>query len=137
ELHDKFDEQFEVLKGGDIREQYGINQWLERPQIVTSLDLAKRNEILPGLRQVRWDLVIVDEAHRLSWTPPSRKTARYALGELLRDISEHDNLIKRSSFGCRTPAAWPAAIRRASSFVSSLAADRRLGLRVLTSDRCV
>src|SRR5262249_9516679 len=89
ELRDKFDEQFEVLKGGDIREQYGINQWLERPQIVTSLDLAKRNEILPGLRQVRWDLVIVDEAHRLSWTPPSRKTARYALGELLRDISDH------------------------------------------------
>jgi SNF2 family DNA or RNA helicase len=89
ELRDKFDEQFEVLKGGDIREQYGINQWLERPQIVNSLDLAKRNEILPGLRQVRWDLVIVDEAHRLSWTPPSRKTARYALGELLRDISDH------------------------------------------------
>jgi superfamily II DNA or RNA helicase len=89
ELRDKFDEQFEVLKGGDIREQYGINQWLERPQIVTSLDLAKRNEILPGLRQVRWDLVIVDEAHRLSWSPPSRKTARYALGELLRDISDH------------------------------------------------
>jgi SNF2 family DNA or RNA helicase len=89
ELRDKFDEQFEVLKGGDIREQYGINQWLERPQIVTSLDLAKRNEILPGLRQVGWDLVIADEAHRLSWTPPSRKTARYALGELLRDISDH------------------------------------------------
>lgn len=89
ELRDKFDEQFEVLKGGDIREQYGINQWLERPQVVTSLDLAKRNEILPGLRQVHWDLVIVDEAHRLSWTPPSRKTARYALGELLRDISDH------------------------------------------------
>jgi SNF2-related domain len=57
ELRDKFDEQFEVLKGGDIREQYGINQWLERPQIVTSLDLAKRTEILPGLRQVRWDVV--------------------------------------------------------------------------------
>jgi len=89
ELRDKFDEQFEVLKGPDLREQYGINQWLERTQIVTSLDLAKRTEILPGLRQVHWDLVIVDEAHRLSWTPPSRKTSRYALGELLRDISDH------------------------------------------------
>jgi len=89
ELRDKFDEQFEVLKGSDIREQYGINQWLERTQIVTSLDLAKRTEILPGLRQVHWDLIIVDEAHRLSWSPPSKKTARYALGELLRDISDH------------------------------------------------
>jgi len=41
--------------------------------------------VLPGLRQVKWDLAIVDEAHRMSWTPPARKTARYALGELLRD----------------------------------------------------
>src|SRR5262249_217899 len=32
---------------------------------------------------------IVDEAHRMSWTPPARKTARYALGELLRDSSDH------------------------------------------------
>jgi len=36
-------------------------------------------------------MVIVDEAHRMSWTPPSKKTARYALGELLRDSS--DNLL--------------------------------------------
>jgi len=89
ELKEKFDEAFEVLKGNSIREQYGVNQWLERKKIITSLDLAKRSEILPGLKQVHWDLVIVDEAHRMSWTPPARKTARYALGELLRDTSDH------------------------------------------------
>jgi superfamily II DNA or RNA helicase len=89
ELKEKFNEKFIVLKGGDIKEQYGVNQWLEQKKIITSLDLAKRTDILPGLRQVRWDLVIVDEAHRMSWTPPSRKTARYALGELLRDTSDH------------------------------------------------
>jgi superfamily II DNA or RNA helicase len=33
--------------------------------------------------------VIVDEAHRMSWSPPARKTARYALGELLRDTTDH------------------------------------------------
>jgi superfamily II DNA or RNA helicase len=89
ELKEKFDEKFLVLKGGDIREQFGVNQWLEQKKVITSLDLAKRTEILPGLRQVHWDLVIVDEAHRMSWTPPARKTARYALGELLRDTSDH------------------------------------------------
>jgi superfamily II DNA or RNA helicase len=89
ELKEKFDEKFIVLKGGDIREQFGINQWLENRQIITSLDLAKRETILPGLRQVQWDLVIVDEAHRMSWSPPTRKTERYALGELLRDHSDH------------------------------------------------
>ena len=72
-----------------IRDQYGLNQWIEKKQVITSLDLAKRENILPGLKQVRWDLVIVDEAHRMSWSPPSRKTARYALGELLRDSSDH------------------------------------------------
>jgi superfamily II DNA or RNA helicase len=89
ELAEKFDEKFLVLKGGDVREQFGVNQWLEQRQILTSLDLAKRTEILPGLRQVRWDLVIIDEAHRMSWTPPAKKTARYALGELLRDTTDH------------------------------------------------
>src|SRR6516225_8659198 len=89
ELKEKFDEKFFVIKGDDIRDQFGVNQWLEQKQLVTSLDLAKRAEILPGLRQVHWDLVIVDEAHRLSWSPPARKTARYALGELLRDSADH------------------------------------------------
>lgn len=76
ELKEKFDEKFLVVKGSNIRDQFGVNQWLEQKQVLTSLDLAKREDILPGLRQVHWDLVIVDEAHRLSWTPPSRKTAR-------------------------------------------------------------
>ena len=89
ELKEKFDEKFLVVKGSNIRDQFGVNQWLEQNQVLTSLDLAKREDILPGLRQVHWDLVIVDEAHRMSWTPPSRKTARYALGELLRDTADH------------------------------------------------
>ncbi|MGH8542933.1 MAG: helicase-related protein [Gammaproteobacteria bacterium] len=89
ELREKFDEKFVVLRGGDIRDQFGVNQWLEQKLLITSLDLAKRIDVLPGLKQVHWDLVIVDEAHRMSWTPPSKKTARYALGELLRDTSDH------------------------------------------------
>ena len=89
ELKEKFDEEFLVLKGNDIRDQFGVNQWIKQKQVIASLDLAKRDEILPGLRQVHWDLVIVDEAHRMAWTPPARKTARYALGELLRDTSDH------------------------------------------------
>jgi len=63
ELKEKFDEKFLVLKGSDIRDQFGVNQWLEQKRIITSLDLAKRKEILPGLKQVHWDLVIIDEAH--------------------------------------------------------------------------
>jgi superfamily II DNA or RNA helicase len=77
------------MKGQDLREQFGVNQWLERNRVITSLDLAKRSDILPGLRQVHWDLVIVDEAHRMSASDESHKSLRYKLGELLRDTSDH------------------------------------------------
>lgn len=89
EIKEKFDEKFEVLKGGDIRDQFGINQWMEKKHVITSLDLAKRSDILPGLRQVCWDLTIVDEAHRMSASDPEHKTLRYRLGELIRDTSDH------------------------------------------------
>lgn len=89
ELKEKFDTKFLVMKGQDLREQFGVNQWLERNRVITSLDLAKRDDILPGLRQVHWDLVIVDEAHRMSASDESHKSLRYRLGELLRDTSDH------------------------------------------------
>ena len=89
ELKEKFDEKFLVLKGSDIRDQFGVNQWMEQKQIITSLDLAKRTDILPGLRQVHWDMVIVDEAHRMSARDETHKSQRYKLGELLRDSTDH------------------------------------------------
>jgi len=89
EMKEKFDEKLLVLKGSDIREQFGVNQWLEHRQVITSLDLAKRTDILAGLRQVHWELVIVDEAHRMSASDSEHKTQRYRLGELLRDTSDH------------------------------------------------
>ena len=89
ELKEKFDQQFLVMKGNDIRDQFGVNQWQSQKQVITSLDLAKREDILPGLRQVHWDLVIVDEAHRMSARDETHKSQRYRLGELLRDQSDN------------------------------------------------
>src|SRR5882762_8151985 len=89
ELKEKFGTTFLVMKGQDLREQFGVNQWMDRPRVITSLDLAKRTDILPGLRQVHWDLVVVDEAHRMSAADETHKSLRYRLGELLRDTSDH------------------------------------------------
>ena len=89
ELKEKFDETFLVMKGGDLRAQFGVNQWMQQAKVVTSLDLAKREDILPGLRLTHWDLVIVDEAHRMSARDESHKSQRYRLGELLRDSADH------------------------------------------------
>jgi hypothetical protein len=40
ELKEKFDEKFLVVKGSNIRDQFGVNQWLEQKQVLTSLDLS-------------------------------------------------------------------------------------------------
>ena len=89
EMFEKFDQQFHVLRGSNIRDQFGMNQWLDNNQIITSLDLAKREDILAGLRQATWDLVIIDEAHRMSASDESHKSQRYRLGELLRDSTDN------------------------------------------------
>ena len=89
EMLEKFDQQFFVMKGSDIRDQFGMNQWLDQKQVITSLDLAKRQDILPGLEQVHWDLVIIDEAHRMSASDETHKSLRYRLGEKLRDSTDN------------------------------------------------
>jgi len=90
ELADRFQETFHILRGGDLRVQYGVNLWNEKPQIITSMDLAKRDEILPSVKQADdWDLVIVDEAHRMSARDSEHKSERYKLGELLREKTAH------------------------------------------------
>ena len=62
---------------------------VDNKQVITSLDLAKREDILAGLRQATWDLVIIDEAHRMSASDESHKSQRYRLGELLRDSADN------------------------------------------------
>lgn len=89
EMHDRFRERFDILRGVDLRNAYGMNPWQDKPQIITSIDWAKRAEVKDSLARVRWDLVIVDEAHRMSAYDAEHKTERYRLGELLSDHADH------------------------------------------------
>jgi len=152
ELREKFDETFLVMKGGDIRDQFGVNQWLEQKQIITSLNLAKRTEILPGLQQVHWDLVIVDEAHRMSARDEAHKSQRYRLGELLRDCADHVLLLtatphkgdwtssKRSAMPSTTTrcSTWSAKSCRPPTWSAYCAITTRAswGIQTLKSDFC-
>ena len=102
-----------VLKGSELRAQFDVNQWMQQPKVVTSLDLAKREEILPGLQQARWDLVVVDEAHRMSARDESHKSQRYRLAELLRDSSDHILLLTATGRAPRpSPAGSSVRLRR-------------------------
>ena len=72
ELKEKFDTKFLVLKGQDIRDQFGVNQWLERNRVITSLDLAKRQDILPGC--ARSTGISSSWTRRTACRPPTSRT---------------------------------------------------------------
>jgi superfamily II DNA or RNA helicase len=86
ELYDKFDERFEAVSSQQVRWQPGGNPWERYQQVVTSLDFAKRDDVLAGLLRAEWDLVIIDEAHKCSavrYSDKLEKTRRYVLAEEL------------------------------------------------------
>ncbi|MCD6083664.1 DUF3883 domain-containing protein [Candidatus Aerophobetes bacterium] len=92
ELKEKFNEKFVVLDRHTFNAHYGENPWERNEQIITSIDFAKQEEILPTLSSVHWDLVIVDEAHKMaaySYGDKVSKTQRYKLGEVLSNTSNH------------------------------------------------
>jgi len=89
EMRDRFRERFDTIRGVDLKYAYGINPWQDKPQVITSMDWAKREDVLGSLKRATWDLIIVDEAHRMSASDPEHKTERYRLGELLSQRTHH------------------------------------------------
>lgn len=92
ELKEKFNEEFTVLDRYTFSAYYGENPWEKNEQVITSIDFAKQDEILPALNSVHWDLVVVDEAHKMSaysYGDKVSKTQRYKFGEVLSRTSNH------------------------------------------------
>lgn len=90
ELKDKFREQFDVMRGDVLRTQYGQNPWQERNQVVTSVSWISRiEEAKESLLRSNWDLVIVDEAHKMSAYSTDKKTLAFQLGEALSQRTDH------------------------------------------------
>ena len=92
ELKERFSENFVIVDRHTMDAHFGENVWERENQIITSIDFAKQEHILNSLGSVHWDLVIVDEAHKMSaysYGEKVNKTARYKLGEVLSRTSEH------------------------------------------------
>lgn len=92
ELNDKFSENFVIADRSVMSAHYGENVWERENQLITSMDFAKQDDIIPSLQAAHWDLVIVDEAHKMAayrYGDNLEKTARYKLGEVLSKTSEH------------------------------------------------
>ena len=85
-----FGEQFEIIFS-EVDQQQLVNPWQRANQVIVSLDYAKQDDVRERIWQQRWDLVIIDEAHKCSahskgsttQSVDVEKTKRYQLAEKL------------------------------------------------------
>ena len=90
ELKDKFRESFQIVRSDVLRATYGANPWQDIDQIITSVSWVSRIEdAKDSLMRSRWDLIIVDEAHKMSAYSEDKKTLAYQLGESLSEMTDH------------------------------------------------
>jgi superfamily II DNA or RNA helicase len=89
-MKERFGEAFIAVDRNVINATWGRNVWQEQPQVITSMDFAKQHDVMATLSEVHWDLVVVDEAHKMAayqYGDKTTKTERYRLGELLSRTS--------------------------------------------------
>lgn len=90
EMKDKFRENFELIRSDVLRANYGSNPWQEKNQVITSVSWVSRIEdAKESLLRSHWDLIIVDEAHKMSAYNTDKKTLAYQLGESLSAMTDH------------------------------------------------
>ncbi len=93
ELLEKFSIPFEIFSREKQEQCASGNFFDEADQLICRLDQLSRNEELQEkLKSSDWDLIIVDEAHKLSanyYGNKVKKTKRFQLGELLGSITRH------------------------------------------------
>jgi len=90
ELKDKFRENFQLIRSDVFRATYGANPWQDINQVITSVSWISRIEdARESLMRSNWDLIIVDEAHKMSAYSEEKKTLAYQLGESLSDMTDH------------------------------------------------
>ncbi|MFN3384896.1 MAG: DEAD/DEAH box helicase, partial [Archaeoglobaceae archaeon] len=92
EMKEKFQENFSIVDRNVLKSEWGRNVFASRNQLIISMDFAKQEDVISALKESKWDLCIVDEAHKLSaykYGEKIDKTQRYKLGEILSEISTH------------------------------------------------
>ena len=95
ELHRRFHLPFEILTNDKLEAARTGNWFLENNLVIARLDKLSRNEDVQAKLAApdgRWDLVICDEAHKMSATyfgGEIKYTKRYRLGQLLSTLTRH------------------------------------------------
>ncbi len=95
ELYRRFQLPFEILTNDKLEAAHTGNWFLETDLVIARLDKLSRNEDIQQKLQApdcRWDLVVCDEAHKMSATffgGEIKYTKRYRLGQLLSSLTRH------------------------------------------------
>jgi SNF2 family DNA or RNA helicase len=95
ELYRRFHLPFEILTNDKLEAARTGNWFIETNLVIARLDKLSRNEDVQNKLQApdcRWDLVVCDEAHKMSATVFSgetKYTKRYRLGQLLSGLTRH------------------------------------------------
>lgn len=93
ELWEKFGLDFELMSRAAVDASRTGNPFLEKNLLIARVDqLARAEDLTAKLEVSEWDLVIVDEAHKMSahqYGNELRKTKRFLLGEVLRERTRH------------------------------------------------
>ena len=93
ELNRRFHLVFDILTNDRLEASASGNALADIPLCIARLDKLSRDEqVQKRLAQTEWDLIVVDEAHKMSATffgGEVRYTKRYQLGELLGKITRH------------------------------------------------
>ena len=94
ELGEKFGLEFDILTRDMIENSRSGNPFNDRNRIIARLDMLARNDELQEklAQSTEWDLIICDEAHRMSATyfgGEAKYTKRYRLGQRLGEACRH------------------------------------------------
>lgn len=92
EMKEKFQENFSIVGRNTMNSEWGRNIFTDRNQVIISMDFAKQDDVMFALKDSRWDLCIVDEAHKMSaykYGQKISKTQRYNLGEILSHLTNY------------------------------------------------
>lgn len=95
ELYRRFNLPFEILTNDKLEAARTGNWFMEANLVIARLDKLARNEDVQQKLQApdcRWDLVVCDEAHKLSATffgGEVKYTKRYRLAQLLSSLTRH------------------------------------------------
>ena len=93
ELYQRFQLPFEILTRDKIDSARTGNPFEEEDLLIGRLDQLSRNEeVQAKLEATDWDVIVCDEAHKMSasfFGGEVRRTKRYQLGELLGKLTRH------------------------------------------------